>query len=111
MINLDNILKKLSGAHDLLSSRINNYHNGGSTLKRLSTDSEFTLGLDNRGEAFGIIMGIGLLIAGIIFVLALNMIKTIPVQTFSNIGLIGIFGTCCLVIIGFWCLKLRLQSI
>jgi len=73
--------EKLSGAYDLLCSRINNCHNGGSSLEGLSIDSEFTLGLDNRGEAFGT-GWIVLLVAAFVFVGCMVILQTI-----TNVGI------------------------
>ena len=85
------IKEKLYGAYDTVSSRTNCYHNGGSTSEGLSTDLEYTLGLDNRGEINNVI---GLITTACIFacvcyvlVAGVNTIMAIPCFPYSIIGL------------------------
>ena len=84
--------EKLSGAYDLLCSRINNCHNGGSSLEGLSTDSEFTLGLDNRGETY-FIGGIALfcLFACILYIIVAGVLSTTAIPNTAYAILIAIF--------------------
>ena len=50
MNTLDKIFTKLFGVSNVLCTRTNSYHYGGSASEGLSTDSELTLGLDDRAE-------------------------------------------------------------
>ena len=95
--------------YDLVSCMNHENQKGGSALEGLSTDSELTLGLDNRGETHGLV-GIGLLIALIIFGAGVSIIKIIPDPAVANIGLIAVLGSCLVVIIGFGYLSLKLRQ-
>ncbi len=81
MLKIFNITEKFSGAYDLLSSRINNYHDGGSASEGLCTDLEYTLGLDNQGE-MGIKEGIiGVIAIGLLVFIIYKLIEVVLVMT------------------------------
>ena len=72
--------EKLSAARNLIVSRANAYHNGGSAFNGLSDDVEYTLGLDNRAEVFGVTS----LVTGFIalaIIIAIGVIILSSVQT------------------------------
>lgn len=83
------IKEKLYGAYDTVSSRTNCYHNGGSTSEGLTTDLEYTLGLDNRGEMGGregIVLLVSVITIAFVLVMGSQLLKDI---TNPDVRLIG----------------------
>lgn len=84
------IKEKLSGAYDMLCSRTNCYHNGGSSSEGLCTDFEYTIGLDDRAEINNVIGGIVLalvvLVICFIWVIGPKILMTILIPEVMFIG-------------------------